>query len=85
MAGKRKENPVKEAVEKILKKNGHNYNDWKKEVINKRKLEVMSGEDKEWTESTVQEASFELIMEEINKEPRDNQESSFKGKFEKQN
>lgn len=66
MAAKKKENPMQKAVETILELQGVDYGEWKKEVINKRKLAVMSDEDKEWTERTLHEASLELVMENVN-------------------
>lgn len=65
MAGRKKESPLQKAVEKILKKKGMDYNVWKREVINKKKLAVMSDEDKEWTERTIEEASLNLLMNEV--------------------
>ncbi len=65
MAAKKKENPLQIAVETILEKDGIDFNEWKKRVINKKKLAVMSDEDKEWTERTIHEASLELLMENV--------------------
>lgn len=65
MAAKKKDNPLQQAVETILKKNGGDYNEWKKAIINQKKLAVMSDEDKEWTERTIHEASMELVMESV--------------------
>lgn len=56
---------VKAAVESILKKKGVKYNEWKEEVVNKRKLEILSGQDKEWIEQTVEEESIKLVMQEV--------------------
>ena len=68
MAGRKKENPVEKAAEKILKKKNINFNEWKKEVITKKKIAVMSDEDKEWTDRTIHEAAMQLIMDEVIKE-----------------
>lgn len=65
---RKKSNPVKETVEAILKKQNINYNDWEKDIINKKKLEVMADEDKEWTAEIVNEASMAVIMEEVVKQ-----------------
>ncbi len=71
MANSRKKvNKVQTAVEKILKEKNQDYNEWKKTVITKRKIQVMSDEDKEWTERTLNEASLELIMNEIVKDSK---------------
>ena len=73
-------NPVKETVESILKKQNKSYVDWEKEIVNKRKLEVMADEDKEWTRETVREASMELIMAEViknNKKVETNNKTDF--------
>lgn len=85
LAAKRKDNSMKDAVEKILKKKGIDYGKWKDDVINQRKVEVVSNQDKEWIERTIQEASMDLIMEEIIKEPKNhNQDSSSVKSFERQ-
>lgn len=68
MAGRKKENPVEKAAEKILKKRKIDFNEWKKDVITKRKIAVMSDEDKEWTERTIHEAALQLILDEVIKE-----------------
>ncbi|MFP7474484.1 DUF5415 family protein [Niallia taxi] len=68
MAGRKKENPVEKAAEKILKKKNIDFNEWKKEVITKKKIAVMSDEDKEWTDRTIHEAAMKLIMDEVIKE-----------------
>lgn len=66
MASSRKKvNKVQEAVERILKDKNQDFNEWKKTVITKKKIEVMSDEDKDWTERTLNEASLELIMNEV--------------------
>uniref|UniRef100_UPI00344C888B DUF5415 family protein n=1 Tax=Carnobacterium sp. TaxID=48221 RepID=UPI00344C888B len=73
-------NPVKETVESILKKQNKSYADWEKEIVNKKKLEVMADEDKEWTRETVREASMDLIMEEViknNKKVETNNKTDF--------
>ncbi|WP_437834480.1 DUF5415 family protein (plasmid) [Niallia taxi] len=68
MAGRKKENPVEKAAEKILKKKNIDFNEWKKDVITKKKIAVMSDEDKEWTDRTIHEAAMQLIMDEVIKE-----------------
>lgn len=65
MSGRKKENLLQQAAEKILKKKNIDYNEWKRDVINKKKLEVMSDEDKEWTEQTIDKAALEIIMNEV--------------------
>ncbi|MFP7474279.1 DUF5415 family protein [Niallia taxi] len=65
MAGRKKENPVEKAAEKILKKRKIDFNEWKKDIITKRKIAVMSDEDKEWTDRTIHEAAIQLILDEV--------------------
>ncbi|MEY8742818.1 DUF5415 family protein [Bacillales bacterium AN1005] len=65
MAGRKKESPVEKAAEKILKKKNIDFNEWKKDVITKKKIAVMSDEDKEWTERTIHEAAMQIIMDEV--------------------
>ncbi|MEK4181679.1 hypothetical protein NSQ61_19750 [Aeribacillus sp. FSL K6-1121] len=62
MAGRKKENPLQKAVEQILRKKNLDYNEWKKEVIYKRKLAVMADEDKEWIQNILKEESLQVIM-----------------------
>ncbi|WP_435817845.1 DUF5415 family protein, partial [Micrococcus luteus] len=64
MAGRKKENPVEKAAEKILRNRNIDFNEWKKDIITKKKIAVMSDEDKEWTERTIQEAALQLIIQE---------------------
>jgi len=68
MAGRKKENPVEKAAEKILKRKNIDFNEWKKDIITKKKIAVMSDEDKEWTDRTIHEAAMQLIMNEVIKE-----------------
>ncbi|RBP59280.1 hypothetical protein DES36_1195 [Alkalibaculum bacchi] len=65
MAVKKKSNQLQMTVEKILKKKGVDYREWEKDIINQRKLEIMAGEDKEWTKKTIEEESMNLIMDEV--------------------
>lgn len=56
---------LREAVKRILEKKGIKYNEWKDNEINQRKLAIISDSDKEWTDRTIEEASINLIMDEI--------------------
>lgn len=60
---------IKSAVEKILEKKGLKYNDWKEEILNEKKLEIMANKDRTWTNTVIAEASNELIVEAIIKTP----------------
>lgn len=64
-ASRKKENPLQSAVENILKRQGKNYETWKKEIIDSRKLMIMSDSDKEWLNQTIEEASFKVIVEDL--------------------
>lgn len=64
MAGRKKENPVEKAAERILRNRNIDFNEWKKDIITKKKIAVMSDEDKEWTERTIHEAALQLIIQE---------------------
>lgn len=60
---------IKSAVEKILKKKGLKYNDWKEDILNEKKLEIMANKDRAWTNTVIAEASNELIVEAITETP----------------
>lgn len=72
MAG-RKKSPLQQAAKNILAEKGVDYNEWKKEVLNTRKLAIMSDEDKEWTDNTLNEEIVKLVTVHVSKS---NQESS---------
>lgn len=76
MAGKRKETKEEKAVKSILESKGVDYNEWKKDIINAKKLEIMSGEDKVWLEETIHNASVELITESFVKPDKENTKST---------
>lgn len=65
MAARKKENPLLLAAQEILKVKGVNFNDWKKEIIDRKKLAIMSDQDKEWTERTLEEAALEVLTEQV--------------------
>lgn len=73
---RRKGNQLQKTVENILKEKKMNYNDWRKEVIYKRKLAVMADEDKEWLDKTVEEESLNLVMQYMNLIVDDDKEKS---------
>ncbi|KIO69711.1 hypothetical protein B4065_1377 [Caldibacillus thermoamylovorans] len=73
---RRKGNQLQKTVENILKEKKMNYNDWRKEVIYKRKLAVMADEDKEWLDKTVEEESLNLVMQYLNLIVDDDKEKS---------
>ncbi|MBT2604960.1 DUF5415 family protein [Bacillus sp. ISL-53] len=69
MAGRKKESSFQTAAREILKQEDIDFNEWKKEIINKRKLAVMSDEDKEWTERTIDEEAMKLVLNKISSVP----------------
>lgn len=66
MAGRKKGSNLQKAAQRILEKNGKDFNEWKKDVINQRKLAIMSDQDKEWTEQTIEEAALQIVLKDIN-------------------
>lgn len=74
-----KNNELKESVESILARKNVKYNDWKKDVVNQKKLAVMADEDKEWLDEAVQTASIELVMADVaNKKSNNNHQQNQK-------
>ncbi|WMX58526.1 DUF5415 family protein [Peribacillus sp. R9-11] len=69
MAGRKKESSFQKAAREILKQEDIDFNEWKKDIINKRKLAVMSDEDKEWTERTIDEEAMKLVLDKISSVP----------------
>ncbi|MFE7150431.1 DUF5415 family protein, partial [Heyndrickxia sporothermodurans] len=65
MAGRKKESQYQKAAEQILKQKGIDINEWRRDVLNKRKLEIMSDQDKDWTEKTIDEEATKLVIEAI--------------------
>lgn len=65
MVAKKKEQPIDKAVQKILDKSNVKLNDWKTEVVNQKKIAVMTDQDKEWLAKTIYEASVDLIMKDV--------------------
>lgn len=71
MAGRKKDSQIQKAAQKILEKNGEDFNEWKKNVINQKKLAIMSDQDKEWTEQTLEEAALQIVVDDITKSKTD--------------
>ncbi|WP_260288389.1 DUF5415 family protein [Peribacillus aracenensis] len=69
MAGRKKESSFQTAAREILNQEDIDFNEWKKDIINKRKLAVMSDEDKEWTERTIDEEAMKLVLNKISSVP----------------
>lgn len=69
MAGRKKESSFQTAAKELLKQENIDFNEWKKNIINKRKLAVMSDEDKEWTERTIDEEAMKLVLNKISSVP----------------
>ncbi|WP_382920370.1 DUF5415 family protein [Streptomyces sp. NPDC057062] len=65
LAGRKKESQYQKAAEQILKQKGIDINEWRRDVLNKRKLEIMSDQDKDWTEKTIDEEATKLVIEAI--------------------
>ncbi|MDM5335786.1 hypothetical protein QUF84_00550 [Fictibacillus enclensis] len=62
---KREQNKLQKTAQTLLEKEGIDFQEWKKDILNKRKLAVMADEDKEWTERTIDEEALKLVMDKI--------------------
>ena len=65
VSAKRKVTTLRQAVEKKKKKKGITYNAWKQNVIEQKKMAVLTDKDKEWLDEAEKQASLELIMESV--------------------
>lgn len=50
-----------DSAKELLEESGRNFNQWKKEIITSKKLEIMEGKNQQWEHSIVEEAALEVI------------------------
>ncbi|MFS0934586.1 DUF5415 family protein [Enterococcus casseliflavus] len=54
-----------DSAKELLEESGRNFNQWKKEIITSKKLEIMEGKNQQWEHSVVEEAALEVITTEL--------------------
>lgn len=54
-----------DSAKELLEESGRNFNQWKKEIITTKKLEIMEGKNQQWEHSVVEEAALEVITTEL--------------------
>lgn len=52
---------IVESAKELLEEKGMNFNQWKKEIVTTKKLEIMEGKNLQWEHSIVEEAALEVI------------------------
>lgn len=54
-----------DSAKELLEESGRNFNQWKKEIITTKKLEIMEGKNQQWEHSVVEEAALEVITTDL--------------------
>ncbi|OTO08345.1 MULTISPECIES: DUF5415 family protein [Enterococcus] len=54
-----------DSAKELLEESGRNFNQWKKEILRTKKLEIMEGKNLQWENSIVEEAALEVITTEL--------------------
>ncbi|WP_429976894.1 DUF5415 family protein [Enterococcus sp. AZ051] len=54
-----------DSAKELLEESGRNFNQWKKEIITSKKLEIMEGKNQQWEHSIVEEAALDVITTEL--------------------
>lgn len=54
-----------DSAKELLEESGRNFNQWKKEILRTKKLEIMEGKNQQWEHSVVEEAALEVITTEL--------------------
>lgn len=54
-----------DSANELLEESGRNFNQWKKEIITTKKLEIMEGKNQQWEHSVVEEAALEVITTDL--------------------
>ena len=57
----KKTNLIVESAKELLEEKGVNFNQWKKEILRTKKLEIMEGKNLQWENSIVEEAALAVI------------------------
>lgn len=61
----KKTNLFVEYAKELLEEKGENFNQWKKEILRSKKLEIMEGKNLQWENSIVEEAALEVITTDL--------------------
>lgn len=61
----KKTNLIVESAKELLEEKGLNFNQWKKEILRTKKLEIMEGKNLQWENSIVEEAALVVITTEL--------------------
>lgn len=56
---------IVESAKELLEEKGMNFNQWKKEIVTTKKLEIMEGKNLQWEHSIVEEAALEVITTDL--------------------
>ncbi|MGM0331021.1 DUF5415 family protein [Enterococcus sp. AZ084] len=56
---------IVESAKELLEEKGMNFNQWKKEIVTTKKLEIMEGKNLQWEHSIVEEAALEVITKDL--------------------
>lgn len=56
---------IVESAKELLEEQGMNFNQWKKEIVTTKKLEIMEGKNLQWEHSIVEEAALEVITTDL--------------------
>ncbi|NWK72628.1 hypothetical protein COJ48_18295 [Bacillus cereus] len=65
--GKTEKPPYEEAVSFILEKQGQNYDVWAKQIVSDICVAVLAGENVEWRNKMLEQASIEMLAADIEK------------------
>ncbi|MBU4643301.1 DUF5415 family protein, partial [Bacillus toyonensis] len=65
--GKNEKPPYEEAVSFILEKQGLTYDVWSKQIVSDICVSVLAGENVEWRNKMLEQASIEVIAADIEK------------------
>lgn len=57
---------IVESAKELLEEKGMNFNQWKKEIVTTKKLEIMEGKNLQWEHSIVEAAALEVITNDLN-------------------
>lgn len=61
----KKTNLIVESARELLEEKGMNFNQWKKEILRTKKLEIMEGKNLQWENSIVEEAALAVITTDL--------------------
>ncbi|MBE7106150.1 hypothetical protein FT637_25015 [Bacillus cereus] len=74
--GKNEKPLYNEAVSFILEKKGRTYEEWEREIVNGICVSVLAGENVEWRNKMLEQASIEMIAADIEKRKQAQEKST---------